>query len=115
MIKGIGVDLVSVSRIERILLNTPALDVKIPNSQPSARTPQELARDIAVLEALFKALPIDYKNRIRDFRVNKDAGGKPTVNYVGESKNLINNMEIQVSISHEGDYVIAIVLIEVNE
>jgi holo-[acyl-carrier protein] synthase len=115
MIKGVGVDLVSISRIERILLRTPALDAKIPNSQPGVRTPHELARDIAVFEALFKALPSNYKNRIRDFRINKDASGKPIVNYIGEMKSSINNLEILVSISHEGDYVIAIVLIEFQD
>jgi|LauGreSBDMM110SN_4_FD.fasta_scaffold164011_2 holo-[acyl-carrier-protein] synthase len=111
MIKGIGIDLVSISRIEEILLRTPRFECWIPNSKEMPRTPRELAGDIAIFEALFKALPNEDKRSIRDFRVKRDSQGKPIIDFLGESANIIDNMEVSVSVSHEGDWVVAIAII----
>ena len=108
MIKGIGVDIVQISRIQcteafvkKILSDDEyRLFTKIPNEH---RKKEFLAGRFACKEAYSKALGTGIgKVGFRDISVINDEFGKP----------VINQENTLVSIAHEKEYAIAYVLIQ---
>ncbi len=124
MIYGIGVDITTVGRIEKVysrfgqrfarrFLHTSELEqLKARKNQTSF-----LAKRFAAKEAAVKALGTGERQGVllKDFYVHNDALGKPILNVSGEAAKRcellgINNMHI--SISDEKEKVIAFVVLE---
>jgi len=111
MMFSVGTDIVAISRIseelaERILSEE---EKKIYNSFKSVKRKKEfVAGRFAAKEAFIKA----YGEKNLDFKkieFLKDENGKPIP---GEKlKKLLNDIELQVSISHEKEYAIAVVIV----
>jgi holo-[acyl-carrier protein] synthase len=124
MIFGIGIDLVNVPRIDRLLQNWGDRFKKrvfsqkeIDNSQLHKRSSERFAGNFAVKEAFFKAIGRGFKDNIRmlDIEVLRDQYGKPYVNLHGKAKQAAEMTKVNsvhVSISHDGDYATAVVILE---
>jgi holo-[acyl-carrier protein] synthase len=121
MIVGIGVDLVRIPRIERLLEKWGnrfkervfSAD-EIRYSESHLRCAQHFAGSFAVKEAMFKALG---KGHIRflDIEVRRDEDGKPSINLYGRAREEAERMGvigIHTSISHDGQYSVAVVILE---
>ncbi len=98
----LGIDLVYLPEFERKLngLDLGKIFSSIELSQN--KTTENLAGIFAAKEAFFKA--IGAKNNWLDVWVEKTKEGKPFMKSV-----LVQDQKIELSISHAGDYVIAIV------
>jgi len=121
MIVGIGIDLVMIPRIKKLLEKWgnrfkervfSADEVRY--SESHIRCEQHFAGSFAVKEALFKALG---KGHIRflDIEVRRDGYGKPYINLYGRAKAEAEEMGISgihTSISHDGEYSVAVVILE---
>jgi holo-[acyl-carrier protein] synthase len=124
MIFGIGIDLVNIPRIDRLLRNWEDRFKKrvfsqneIDNSQRYMRSSERFAANFAVKEAFFKAIGNGFKGNIRmvDIEVLRDQYGKPYINLHGRAKQAAETAQINsiyVSISHDGDYATAVVILE---
>lgn len=124
MILGIGIDLVSIPRIERLLRNWGERFKKrvfsreeIDNSRLYKRRSERFAANFAVKEAFFKAVGKGFKSNIRmlDVEVLRDEYGKPYVNLHGKARRVAEMAgihSVHVSISHDGDYATAVVILE---
>jgi holo-[acyl-carrier protein] synthase len=124
MVLGIGIDLVNITRIERLLQKWGDRFKKrvfsqeeINYSQRYKRSSERFAANFAVKEAFFKALGKGFKGNIRmlDIEVRRDEYGKPYVNLYGNAKQVAEMMEIKsvyVSISHDCDYATAVLILE---
>ncbi len=124
MIKGIGVDLVTVSRIEQVhqrhgerfarrILAESEFD-----AYRQTRYPERLlAKRFAAKEAAVKALGTGERQGVllKDFAVSHDELGKPHLNVKGVARERATANSIStfhLSISDEGDKVIAFVVCE---
>jgi len=129
MIKGIGVDLVQVSRIAKILakhderLASRLLTDRefsefqsLPN-EIDARRANFLAKRFAVKEAVSKALGTGFSQGVswKDIELGHLKSGQPTVMLKGIAKQLLGfnqTYNIHVSLSDDAGFVTAYVLIE---
>lgn len=112
MIVGLGIDLVDIRRIAKILKRTPNFKGKFNIDTQREATPTDLARNIAVLEALYKALPYEERREIREYRVSHNSEGAPKIERLATKDNWKTQGNIWVSVTHESDFLIAIVIIE---
>lgn len=120
MIYGIGTDIVKISRLEKLrnkygdkflskILSQEEIDIL-----PKGRSEEFIAGRFAIKEALVKALD----NRAMNFSevtiLNKESG-KPFISNPEIFKNLIGSdkFKIEISISHEREFAVGFVLIEV--
>ncbi len=126
MIFGIGVDLVTVSRIQgvydrfghrfaRRFLHEKELPTLASHKDPS----RFLAKRFAIKEAAVKALGTGERTGVllRDFYVEHTELGKPLLRVDGHAKTLCEKHSIaasHVSLSDEGDQVAAFVVMEVR-
>ncbi|MFQ5841309.1 MAG: holo-ACP synthase [Thermodesulfobacteriota bacterium] len=125
MIYGIGIDIVSIRRIERMLerwgpfftqrVYTPG---EIAFCEGKSNPGQHFALRWAVKEAMFKALGLGLRREIKwtDIEVANDRFGKPSLKVHNQAKGFLTDRNIKtafVSISHEKDYGIAQVVLEV--
>jgi len=130
MISGIGVDLVTVSRIEGVykrfgnrfarrflhqseLKTLASMEVDSPDN-----TIRFLAKRFAIKEASVKALGTGERTGVllRDFYIEHTELGKPLLRLDGAAKSLSEKHNIQaahVSLSDEGDQVVAFVVFEI--
>ena len=124
MIVGIGTDLVTVGRVERVherfgerfarrVLHACELDAYRAHANPA----RLLAKRFAVKEAAVKALGTGERDGVllRDFHVSHDAMGKPLLGVSGEARARCDALAVSalhVSISDEGDLVSAFVVLE---
>lgn len=119
MIKGIGCDLVTVSRIEQLLCS-PRFRRKVytPYEQEIVTgCPACTAAGIwAAKEAVSKAFGTGFAGfQLRDIEVRRDEKGKPYVCLYGRALEFfdgINGETIHLSISHEKDTAMAFAIIE---
>ena len=104
-----GIDIVEIKRIKNLMKNPKALS-KIFNESEIRDNPNKLAGKFALKEAFFKATQISVK-KWSEIVVKKHKTGKP---YLVFDKNLVKFKikSMDCSISHDGDYAIAIVVIE---
>jgi holo-[acyl-carrier protein] synthase len=110
MIKGIGCDIVDLSRLD---INNDSLALKIltakefeifKNKKTFKQKKEFLGGRFAGKEAFFKAIGIEKGlNSFQDIEILNDINGKPYLNY---SKSFI-------SLAHENNYAVAYVIIEV--
>lgn len=124
MIFGIGVDLVTVSRIERVydrfgerfarrFLHENEMGSLQINDNPT----RFLAKRFAIKEAAVKAMGTGERTGVllRDFYVEHSELGKPILKVDGGAKALCQTHNIEathVSLSDEGDQVVAFVVLE---
>ena len=124
MIRGIGVDIVKVDRIEKAVerwgyrflkrIFTPA---EIERCQKRARPAQCLALRFAAKEAFAKALGLGMRKglRWRDIEVVHDHLGKPDLVLHNQAQRLLEAMEASrtwLSLSDERESALAVVVLE---
>ena len=118
---NIGIDMATVSRIEKScqkesfrnhVFTQTELDLFFNREKPKYSS---LAANFAAKEAFSKALGTG----IRDFNINeievlRDELGTPYFNFYGKAAEIVsaNGYKAKVSLSHEGDTAIAMVLLE---
>lgn len=118
MIKGIGTDIIEISRIIKTIDKQSFLDrifTKAEQKLYHGVNPQTLAGNFAAKEAVAKALGTGFAGcspvEIEILRNNK---GKPYVNLYGSAKEIFDSMgsQIYVSISHSKENALAFAVIE---
>ena len=125
MIYGIGVDIIKIERFKKVLerwgdrlckrVFTPQ---ELAICQSKAEPSRHLALRFAAKEAFLKALGRGMFQGIawNDIEITNDPSGRPHMNVQGEAERLCREKgikEIFVSISHEAEYGVAQVLLEV--
>ncbi|NIS59373.1 MAG: holo-[acyl-carrier-protein] synthase [Proteobacteria bacterium] len=125
MIYGIGIDIVSIRRIERMLerwgpfftqrVYTPG---EIAFCEGRSNPGQHFALRWAAKEAMLKALGLGLRGGIKwtDIEVVNDPSGRPSLKVHNQAKGFLTDRNIKsafVSISHEKHYGIAQVVLEV--
>jgi len=125
MIYGIGVDIVSIRRIERMLERWGPLFIQrvytpgeIAFCQGKSNPGQHFALRWAAKEAMLKALGLGLRRGIKwtDIEVVNDPLGRPSLKVYNQASGFFTDREIKtafVSISHEKDYGVAQVVLEV--
>ncbi len=114
MIIGVGIDIVRISRFKKLSEKVikrlfTAEEIKL----FEVREPERMAVNFAAKEALIKAL-----GRViswREAEVLRDKYGKPYIKSSGKLKELLDLegvRNIHLSVSHEGDYAIAFLILE---
>lgn len=121
MITGIGIDLCRISRIERALKSHHFREnVFTPNEISYAegkggaeKTAESFAACFAAREAFVKASGISLVKVMtgHEFEVAHN-DGVPSVRLSGSLKELAGDVKIMLSLSHEGDYACAVIVIE---
>lgn len=99
----IGTDIVLVSRIEKSISNDRFLkSVFTYNEISYCKNPASFAGVFAAKEALLKAVGTGIQGKLCEYEILHDKMGKPYFNGISNC---------DVSISHDGDYAIATVII----
>lgn len=118
-ILGIGTDIIRVSRIDLFLKRTGAQGKALilsPN-ELHIKSIKSIAGKFAIKESLFKALGIGFTegiNRLAEIEIKNDNKGKPEIITFGIIDKIIRGLnvnKVDVSMSHDGDYVIAFVVL----
>jgi holo-[acyl-carrier protein] synthase len=124
MIRGIGVDIVNISRIEQAVerwgsrflerIFTPA---EIERCEQRARPAQCLAARFAAKEAFAKALGLGMREglRWRDIEVVQDHLGKPSLQLHNQAQKLMETVDANttwLSLSDERESALAVVVLE---
>lgn len=125
MIYGIGIDIVTVSRLEKWLNRKDYKklvmrffnELEIKDAFASSKTiALSLSARFAAKEAFGKALGTGLKGiKLKDICVKSSHNGKPALQLFGTAKNAITKTcvkNIFVSLSHENEFAIAIVILE---
>ena len=126
MIKGLGVDIVSIERIKNLAIESRDkflkrcyTDVEIAYCEsvnPKSRKYEQYAVRFAAKEAVSKALGTGFVDfNFRDIEIVNLKSGKPVVNLYKKAKITADALEIStihVSLSHESDKAIAFVIAE---
>lgn len=102
----VGIDLVQISELKRRLEKTDLEKVFSAVELSQNKSLDSLAGIFAAKEAFFKAL--GKKENWRDVWIEKSKSGQPLL----YSTLLSARQKVSISISHAGDYAIAIVIIE---
>ena len=116
---GVGIDIVSVARIERMISRWgdrflsrvyTGREIKSCTRRPNP-TPSLAAR-FAAKEAFIKALAGWHRGGIgyRSVEVVTDGDGVPQIRAHGEAARAMDGLKAAVSISHEHDYAVAVVV-----
>jgi holo-[acyl-carrier protein] synthase len=122
MIKGIGVDMVRIPRLDR-WRNKPGLLERYfhPAELAAVETKgrgrgASLAARFAAKEAFGKALGTGLVGiTLKDIMVTNRSGGKPDLELSGSAERALRKSgadRIHISLTHEGDYAIAMVVLE---
>ena len=115
MLKGIGVDIVQNSRfehmaqavLERIL--TPYELSLAPHRGKEAY----FASRFAAKEALVKALGTGFRGiQPRDINIAEDELGRPYITLGGDKAHLLEGLSVLLSLAHERDYSVAMVVLD---
>lgn len=108
---GLGIDIVEVERIKKAIETTKGFREKVFTANEISYCDkrknkyENYAGRFAAKEALVKALGQGFtKYSFLDIEITNDELGKPTINFKGK--------KIDVSISHEKHYAVAMVIIE---
>ncbi len=127
MILGIGVDMVSIDRMRKWCLQDGILkrffhpDELEACWRNNAYQPESLAARFAAKEALGKALGCGMRELVlSDIEIRSDDFGAPHLHMHGRARAMAEQREIKsvhVSLGHEGDYSVAMVVLEgsINE
>jgi holo-[acyl-carrier protein] synthase len=124
MIIGIGIDTVSIPRIEKLVrekgqpfLRKIFSDAEIGEGLKRRKNAQFFAARFAAREAFVKALGTGFARNVspRDITVKKGYRGKPALSFSARTQKLLEARGVErchMSISHDGDYAQAIVILE---
>lgn len=121
MIAGIGTDIVKVSRIIRLLGHEKDCNVSVfltPDERQMKKSARSFAGILAAKEALLKALGIGFTQglgRLVEIEIRSGESGKPKIHTSGKVRvhqEMLGIGQIQLSISHDGDYAVAFVICE---
>ena len=123
MIKGTGIDIVEVDRIDKSLSkgdqfrNLVFSEEEILYCQQQGRGNESFAGRFAAKEALLKALGTGWRGEIKlhELVFLNDAWGKPYLVLEGQTKTALqaySHCEFHISISHTTHYATAMVVIE---
>ena len=124
MIYGTGVDIVDITRFERFLAEgNDAIfrrlfsDAEIAYCAGKKRSAQHYALRFAAKEAFLKALGTGLREGLswKDVEIVNDSLGKPLLELKGMAQEMACNLAIVnifVSLSHDGDMAIAMVVLE---
>ena len=104
----VGIDLVRIKRIDEILERNPRSVGKILNPSELNGKVESVAAKIAVKEAVIKCVDGLTIGNFLDILVTKNIKGEPLVKLQLDGA---EEMEIQVSVSHDGEYVVAVAII----
>ncbi len=126
MIKGVGVDIVSIVRIEDLVKRCDNKFIErcftrneieyCENVKPESRKYEQYAVRYAAKEAVSKALGtgiVDFN--FRDVEVVNLLSGKPIVNLHNNANDIAQTLgitNIQISLSHESDNAVAFAVVE---
>jgi holo-[acyl-carrier protein] synthase len=110
MIKGLGVDIVEISRMERALQRHPTMRQRLFSEEERAycdkrnRPEIHYALRFAAKEAVLKALGTGFSGmKFTDVEVVRDAGGRPVPRLSGRAKELADEsgvLELHLSLSY---------------
>ena len=103
----IGTDLVHIPRIEKLFQNPEAVKKVFHPSELKNTRPEHLAGVFAAKEAFFKALQIKPKWLAVEIKTKRS--GKPELRFNSDLSK--EQLEADVSISHDGEYAIAVVAV----
>ena len=120
MIHGVGVDLVSIKRVEKLISKNKSkflsrcfteheIEYSYRYSDPSSR----LAARFAAKEAVMKSLGFGWRdNNWKDIEIK--GGGKPSVNFLNKALAKLgkNKFQVYLSISHEEGSAVAFAIAE---
>lgn len=113
MIEGVGVDIVSVERIRKIyekfgekFLNRIFTEEEISYSFSHPNPFPHLAARFAVKEAVIKALKKPSGLSLKQIELKNNSDGSPEIKINGVNKRIL------VSLSHEKNYTVAMVIVE---
>ena len=112
----IGTDIEQISRFEQAMARTPRLAERLftvaerAYCEGKARAAQHYAARFCAKEAFAKALgvPLSWQ----EVEVVRDGDGSPAIRARGEAAVALAGRTVRVSLSHAGDYAIAVVLVE---
>ncbi|MDI6790110.1 MAG: holo-ACP synthase [Thermodesulfobacteriota bacterium] len=126
MIYGVGTDIVKIARIREALTKfgtrfQERIFTPVENAYCLKKKESHLhyALRFAAKEAFAKAIGLGMRAGItwRNIEISNEASGKPTLNLYGPSAELCAKLGIKrkfVSLSHERDYGIAVVILEAD-
>jgi holo-[acyl-carrier protein] synthase len=121
MVKGIGVDIIEITRVRRSIetlgnrflekIFTPGERAYCSAKQNSV---QHYAARFAAKEAVSKAMSTGWAGEFRwkDVEVMNDPSGQPRITLTGPLKESLAGTRILVTLSHSDTHVVAMVLIE---
>lgn len=109
MIKGIGTDIVKIERIHKALEKEGFLErVFTKKEREERKNPESYAASYAAKEAVVKALGTGFRGiTFHDIEIFHEENGKPYLCLYGKKEN-----SWHLSLSHEKEYAIAMVLWE---
>lgn len=125
-IAGIGSDIVRVERIRRLLKKYPRFTKRVftPGEvaycAEKADAAQSYAARFAAKEAMMKALGTGWDRGVnfRDIEVVKGATGRPGIRLHGRAGEICHELEIgaiHLTLSHEREYALAFVVLELQK
>ncbi len=120
MIVGLGLDVVEVARVAQALARHGErflFRCFLPGELARPHDPEHVAGVFAAKEAAFKALGTGWGQGLgwHDVVVARDAAGKPSLSFRGPAQDVARARgvhQIQVSISHERLFAVAVVILE---
>lgn len=121
MIKGIGVDILEIVRIQNSIDNLGAAFLEkvftpeeIRYCQSKHNMAQHFAARFAAKEAVSKALATGWRGDFvwKDVEIMNDTLGQPHVTLYGKLKEMLAHTAVFVSLSHSESHVVAMVVIE---
>lgn len=123
MIKGIGCDIISISRIKRTLERNPGFVEKVftPSEisycKGKANAAQSFAARFAAKEAALKALGTGWAQQLgwQEIEVTVNEAGAPMLSLFGKAKELADKMGVSnclLSLAHDADLAMAYVVLE---
>lgn len=123
MIKGIGTDIIEISKIKNIykkwgnkVLRKVFTDSEIKYCNSIKDKFHSLSARFAAKEAVLKAIGIGLNSgfRWKDIEIVKEKSGKPEVKFRGKIKILLKSLKlsnIEISVSHSDDFAVAVAII----
>jgi holo-[acyl-carrier protein] synthase len=112
LIRGIGTDLVDVARLEEALERTPTLRERLFTPVEVELPVESLAARFAAKEALAKALGAPGGLSWQDAEVVTSAEGAPVFLLSGAVAELAAGQRVHLSLSHDGGFALAFVILE---
>ena len=122
MIIGIGIDIIEISRIEKVIKRTNSFveksftDSEIQYFKLKGLKGNVIAGNFAAKEAISKAMGTGFRGfGLKDIEVLRDDLGKPIVNLSDKIYKLLDRKEfnMHISISHNKEHAIAYAVMEV--